>query len=220
MGENCAKPPRKCLDTQTDVIFDCGGRKASCYRPHEDMWYQLKDMTLEHQEHAAAQYRGRVHVFSRQIVMSSQSQVAEYYMSSSDSWRTVQKKFEFDEPLTNLLVSNDDRTLYLLTNSGDMNENCIFEYDTVKNEWDILGGHGFESWGACAVNDGYYLYIIGGTADYKEINATAVVEKVDPSGDRCSWEYVAAMNEARHDAFGVAMNGKIFAAGGLQNDGP
>ena len=47
-----------------------------------------------------------------------------------------------------------------------------------------------------------------------------MVEKVYPSGDRCSWEYVAAMNEARHDAFGVAMNGKIFAAGGLQNDGP
>ena len=90
------------------------------------------ELTLEHQEHAAPQYRGRVHVFSRQSVMSSQSQVAEYYMSSSDSWGTIQTKFEFDEPFTNLLMSNDDRTLYVLTNSGDMNENCILSMILLK----------------------------------------------------------------------------------------
>ena len=52
----------------------------------------------------------------------------------------------------------------------------------------------------------------------KEINATVVVEKVAPSAD--SWEQVAAMNEARHDAFGAAMNGKIYVAGGIQKNGP
>ena len=31
-----------------------------------------------------------------------------------------------------------------------------------------------------------------------------------------SWKEVAPMNEARHDAFGAALNGKIYVAGGLQ----
>ena len=217
-GENCAKRPRKCLDTQTDGIFVCGGRKALCYRPHENMWYQLMDMTLEHQEHAAAQYRGRVYIFSRQSVTSSQSQVAEYYMSSNNSWGSIQTKFEYDEQFSSLLVMNGDKTLYAMTNSEDEPENAITMYDTVKNEWNILGSDGLDRWGACGVTDGHHLYIMGGTNNEdKEIKAITKVEKIDPCED--SWEEIAAMNEARHDACGVAMNGKIYVAGGLQKHG-
>ena len=217
--KNCAKPPRKCLDTQTDGIFVCGGRKALCYRPHEDMWYQLMDMTLEHQEHAATQYRGRVYVFSRQRVVSGQSQVAEYYMPSNNSWGSIQTNFEYDERFSSLLVLNFDRTLFALTNTDDAPENTIFAYNPVKNEWNIVGGNPLDRWGACGVTDGHHLYIMGGTnKEDDEINAMAKVEKIDPY--KYSQEEVAAMNEARHEAFGAAMNGKIYVAGGLQKNGP
>ena len=38
--EQIGKHPRKCLDTQSDVIFVCGGRKCSCYL------YQIKTRGL------------------------------------------------------------------------------------------------------------------------------------------------------------------------------
>ena len=40
------------------------------------------------------------------------------------------------------------------------------------------------------------------------------MEKFDPSN--VSFEEVAPLNEARHDAFGAAMNDKIYVAGGIQ----
>jgi len=216
-GERCTKTPRKCLNAQTGGIFVCGGRKALCYVPHEDMWYQLEDTTLEHQDHAAIQYRDRVYIFSRQRVVPGQSQIAEYYMPFNNSWGAIQTRFKYDEQFSSLFVLNGDATLYAFTNTEAVPENTIFKYNPVKNEWDK--GQALMRWGACSVSDGHYLYIMGGTnRGEKEINATVVVEKVDPNAD--GMEDVAPMNEARHDAFGAAMNGKIYVAGGLQENGP
>jgi len=224
-GKNSAKPPRKCLNTQTDGIFVCGGKKALCYLPHEDAWYQLGDMTLEHREHSATQYKDRVYIFSPQRVVFGQSQVAEYYMSSNNSWGAIQTNFAYYEQFSSLLVLNDDSTLYVLTNTEDAPENTIFAYNPVKNEWKIVGNETLDRWGACGVTDGHHLYIMGGTDndngsdnEDREINAIAKVERIDPC--KYSREEIAAMNEARHDAFGAAMNGKIYVAGGLQKSGP
>ena len=64
------------------------------------------------------------------------------------------------------------------------------------------------------MTDGYHLYIIGGTNRIDStVNATTKVERFHPSG--VSLEEVASLNEARHDAFGAAMNGKIYVAGGI-----
>lgn len=72
--------------------------------------------------------------------------------------------------------------------------------------------------GAYGVTEGCHIYIIGGTdCNVQEITGMAKVERIDASGD--SREEVAAMNEARHDAFGAAMNGKIYVADGMQKNG-
>jgi len=216
--ENCGKPPRKCLNTQTNGIFVCGGKKALCYLPHEDKWYQLEDTTLEHQDHATVQYRDRVYIFSKQTVVPGQSRIAEYYMPSNNSWGAIQTRFKYNEQFSSLLVLNGDMTLYALTNTEAVPENTIFTYNPVENKWDMLY-HPLDRWGACGVTDGHYLYIMGGTnKEDEEINAIAKVEKIDPS--EYIREEVAVMNEARHDAFGAAMNGKIYVAGGLQKNGP
>ena len=216
------KPPRKCLEKCMDGIFVCGGRKTFCYLPHESKWYQMVDMSMEHQEHAAVQYRGKIYIFSRQAVESGQSDIAEYYLPSINSWGAIQRNFGYDEQFSSLLVLNDVMNLYVLTNTEIAPENTIFTFNPDKNEWKVQGGAALARWGACGVTDGHHIYIIGGTmddddAEVVEVNATATVERLDPIGD--CWEEVAAMNEARHDAFGAAMNGKIYVAGGMQKNG-
>jgi len=83
------------------------------------------------------------------------------------------------------------------------------------------------------VTDGHCIFIIGGTLALnlsprlwfkmnKKITATTEVQKVVPSDEaedgEVEFKEVAPMNEARHHAFGAAMNGKIFVAGGKQWD--
>lgn len=219
-SESCSKPARKCLEMLEDVIFVCGGRKALCYLPHTNEWYQLMDTTLEHQDHAAVQYRGKVNIFSKQDERfgSGQSQVAEYYIPSTDSWGAIQTKFEYNEQFTSLFVLNGDTALYALTNTETAPENTIFRYHPDKNTWDLCGDDALNRWGACGVTDGQCIYIMGGTKNETDvINGTTIVEKFSPSG--MMWEEVAAMNEPRHAAFGAAMNGKIYIAGGLQKNG-
>ena len=219
-SESCSKPARKCLEMLEDVIFVCGGRNALCYLPHTNNWYQLMDTTLEHQDHAAVQYRGKVNIFSKQGERfdSGQSQIAEYYIPSTDSWGAIQTKFEYNEQFTSLFVLDGDTALYALTNTETVPENTIYRYHPDKNTWEISGDCALSRWGACGVTDGQFIYIMGGTMnETNEINGTTKVEKFSPSGMK--WEEVAAMNEPRHAAFGAAMDGKIYIAGGLHKSG-
>ena len=54
------------MHRQVEFLSVVEARKALCYLPHEDMWYQLEDTTLEHQGHATIQYRDGVYISSRQ----------------------------------------------------------------------------------------------------------------------------------------------------------
>ena len=218
-GNSCITLPRKCLEVHQDGIFVCGGKIALCYLPHKNKWYHFADMTLEHQHHAPIQYRDKVYIFSKQKVVRDQSPVAEYYVPSSNSWGTIRTKFKFDRQFCSVFVFSGNVTLYVLTNTETaIRENTIYTYHPDKNEWKIYGNGALSRWGACGVTDGHHIYIMGGTEkENKEINGITKVEKLDPSEE--SWEEVAAMNEARHGAFGAAMNGKIYVAGGLQKNG-
>ena len=72
-------------------------------------------------------------------------------------------------------------------------------------------------YGSCLVSDKRHLYLVGGN-DFDLNQTVKTVERFDPI--LATWEKVAAMNEARYDAFGAAMNGKIYIAGGInKNEG-
>ena len=98
----------------------------------------------------------------------------------------------------------------------------VYLYHPDKNEWNAVGSQhvAYDQRESFCVSDGRHLYVIGGTWQdpeddiYFESNA---VERFDPSEN--SWEDVAPMNEARRSAFGAAMNGKIYVAGGLYGEG-
>ena len=137
-------------------------------------------------------------------------------MPSNNSWGAIQTRFEYNDQFSSLFVLNGDATLYALTNTEV--ESFIFLYNPDKNIWKTGGDDDpFPRWGVCGVTDGHHLYIIGGTSVVDHtIKGTAKVKRYDPSAD--SWEEVSDMNERRNDAFGAAMNGKIYVAGGMQED--
>ena len=226
-AESGIKPARKCLERNENVIFVCGGSKALCYLPAENKWHELMNTTLEHKDHCIIQYRDRVYVFSPQKVGDNQSHLVEYYMPSTNSWGAIQTKFKYgNEKFTGLFVLDDNKGWWILTESE--RDSYIYEYNPDKNIW--VGSYRcLRRFGACFVTDGHCILIIGGTISGslfpqkgKKITATTEVRKIIPAdrtgNGEVEFKEVAPMNEARHDAFGAAMNGKIYVAGGKQRD--
>ena len=216
--ESSIKPARKCLKGNEDVIFVCGLGEALCYLPDEDKWHKLMGTTLEHKGHSIIQYRERVYVFSSQQFKRNRSPVVEYYTPSTNCWGTIQTKFDCNrwEQFTGLFVLDDNRGLWILTKFGD--NDYIHEYNPNKNIW--LGSYRkLLRSGACYVSDGHCIFTIGGASSENQ-TVTTEVDKIFP-GDKTEngkveFQEVAPLNEARYDAFGAAMNGKIYVAGGYQ----
>ncbi|XP_068729478.1 kelch-like protein 3 [Montipora capricornis] len=200
--EDAAKPPRKCLERYTDVIFVCGGRTALCYVPQKDIWYQFPDMLFEHQDHAVVQYRDKVCIFGGRRVGPGKSRVIEYFLSSTNCWGTVEGRHRRDDCSC---LSVLDGCIYALLGS------TIFLYKFDESLCEAVADPPTVRYGACLVSDKRHLYLAGGSGpSYK------TVERFDPI--LATWEEVAAMNEARWNAFGAAMNGKIYIAGGINKN--
>ena len=223
-AKSSLKPARKCLEKNESVIFVCGGSKALCYLPTENKWHKLMNTTLKHKDHCMIQYRDRVYVFSPQKVGDNQSHLVEYYMPSTNSWGLIQTKFEYgDEKFAGLFVLDDNKGWWILTNSGQ--NSYIYEYNLDKNIW-VGSLRCLERLGACFVTDGHCIFIIGGRRstlfERKKAAETTEVKKIIPADEtenrKVEFKEVAPMNEARIDAFGAAMDGKIYVAGGKQGD--
>ena len=222
------KAPRKCQRVLVEAVFVCGGRKALCYLPDENKWYFIANIIFDHQHHAVLQYRDKLYIFSKQTFPDKQSQekryfeqshVAEFYVPSTNTWGSIQTRLCYsDEKFSSLSVLNGFSSLYAVTESATSTMNGIFAYDVDNNEWALLGAEDEfiqDRWGACGIAAGCHLYIIGGTnkGDFPATGITKV-ERFDPKEHEL--EEVAPLTEARHDAFGAAMNGKIYVAGGIQ----
>ena len=223
-AESSIKPARKCLERNENVIFVCGGRKALCYLPAENKWHKLLNTTLEHKDHCIIQCRDRVYVFSSQeMVGDTQSHVVEYYMPSTNSWGAIQTKFQYGhEEFIALFALDDNKGLWILTYNETGHDSYIYEYNPDKNIW-VGSYRELGRFGACFVTDGHCIFIIGGTFTGNEkITATTKVQKIIPcdgtEDGEVEFKEVAPMNEARHDAFGAAMNDKVYVAGGKQRD--
>ena len=200
--ENAAKPPRKCLEKYTDVIFVCGGRTALCYAPQKDIWYQLPDMLFEHQDHAVVQYRDKVCIFGGQLVGPGKSRVIEYFLSSTNCWVAVEGRHESD---VCSCLSVLDGCIYALFRLD------IILYKLDESLCEAVADPPTVHYGACLVSDKRHLYLVGGIGSFPP-RVSKTVERFDPI--LATWEEVTAMNEARYDAFGAAMNDKIYIAGG------
>ncbi|XP_068684084.1 kelch-like protein 3 [Montipora foliosa] len=206
-SENAAKPPRKCLERYTDVIFVCGGRTALCYLPQKDIWYQLPDMLLEHQDHAVVQYRDKICIFGGQSVGSGESRVIEYFLSSTNCWGTVEGRHGSD---VCSCLSVLDGCIY-----GLFGFNIIL-YKLDESSCEAVADPPTSRCVSCLVTDKRHLYLVGGIESCS-CQISKRVERFDPI--LATWEEVAAMNGARYKPFGAAMNGKIYIAGGINKSG-
>lgn len=174
--------PRKCLDTHTDAIFVCGGRKSLCYLPKQNVWYKLADTLSDHRNHTITQCGDILYIVGGQSDKLGESHVMEYYVPATNSWGAIQRaivesRFNCCAVLKGIV--------YAIYWNGEYHsiQFDIHRYDPENNYWD-------------------------------KVNDMSTVEKFDPSNKK--WEEVAATNEKRRGAFGVAMNGKVYIAGGRQ----
>ena len=67
------------------------------------------------------------------------------------------------------------------------------------------------------MTDEQYIYLIGGfSGRLFTLVPLSTTCRFDPSADDHEGEEVAPINQARYNAFGAAMNGKVYIAGGCQ----
>ena len=210
--ESLSREPRNCLKVEVEGIFLCGGREALCYLPHVNMWYKMANMSFEHQNHALLVDQQRVYIFSKQDTRI-QSHVVEYYVPSTNLWCSFQSGFEYNEEFCSVSAVSGYSFLNALTYAGDIP--YMYTYDINTNNWNMQEDTPINRWGVCTISQGYHIYIIGGSnSSVCEPAGNTEVERFNPSDK--SVEKVAPLNEARHNAFGAAMNDKIYVAGGIQ----
>jgi len=93
----------------------------------------------------------------------------------------------------------------------------IYRYDPEEDCCSQLKKPHTNLFGSCVVTDEQYIYLIGGTSSYLLAAGVSTTCRLDPSADDREWAEVAPINQARYNAFGAAMNGKVYIAGGHQD---
>ena len=194
--------PRKCQETHTDGIFVCGGKKALCYFPLEDDWYKLVDTLFEHDNPCLVQHKSKLYIFDSKVHKVGESKVVEYYEDNGALGTTQRAKISLYSGSYTVLNGE----LYAVSLSFDIIE--IYKYNTETNNWDKMKSLSSLQKCPCVVNDQQFLYVISG----RESNITVRFD----SGQN-NWKKLAAVNEERYNAFGAAMNDKIYIAGGLSS---
>ena len=207
--EQTVQQPRKCLKMNVDAIFVCGGSRALCYVPKQNVWYKLSDMLFQHGHRSnPSQCGGKIYIPCQRSDQLGGSSLMECYTPATNSWAAFQvvTTFTCTAVLKGHLYASDESEIYC--------ETYMYRYDPEKNcsyklEKLLISHHK-----ACVLTDEKHLYLIGG-ADGRGA-ALSTTYRCDPTVDDHEWEEVAPMNQARCDAFGAAMNGKVYIAGGCQ----
>jgi len=132
----------------------------------------------------------------------------EYYTLSANSWGAFQvsKAFTRTAVLKGHLYATEER----------LDSIEIYRYDPEKGCCSQLKKPHTNLVCSSVVTDEQYIYLIGGSRDILLITHLSTTYRFQPSADDHEWEEVAPINQARYSAFGAAMNGKVYIAGGHQ----
>ena len=204
--KQCGQQPRKCLEMHTDAIFVCGGRRSLCYFPKENVWYKLSDMLFQHDHRRSpSQCRGKICIPCQASDQLGGSSLMECYTPSVNSWAAFQvaRAFTYTAVLKGHLYATEQGL-----------SRYIYRYDPEKDCCNKLKKLHTDFFGICVVTDEQYIYLIGGSSGYIA-SSLSTSYRFDPSVDDHECEEVAPINQARSNAFGAAMNGKVYIAGGV-----
>ena len=203
--------PRKCQEIHMNGIFVCGGRKALGYFPKQNKWYRLADAPFHHKDHFLVQCRSKVYIADIVSREMGESEVMEYYKPAMNTWGSIlpdASSHDYIDSFLQVTVLND--VLYGL--SFDSLSGChIYQYDAGTNNWLEMNAPPRKD-DPCVVSDEEHIYVIGG----ESISVLSTASRFNPHNN--TWEEVASLNEGRYRAFGAAMGGKIYVAGGRNHE--
>ena len=207
--EQTVQQPRKCLKINVDAIFVCGGSRALCYIPKQNVWYKLSDMLFQHDHRSnPSQCGDKIYIPCQESDQLGGSSLMECYTPSANSWGA----FQVSKAFTSIAVLKGH--LYATEERFGMFE--IYKYDAEKDCCNQLKKPHADLFHSCVVTDEQYIYLIGGSTTPFSKTPVSTTYRCDPSADDHGWEEVAPINQARCNAWGAAMNGKVYIAGGHQ----
>ena len=196
--------PRKRL--KTNVIVACGGKYAFCYLPEKNEWKRLSDTFAKNMNHKSEMIKFRDQLY----IFPGSHEEAERYDPVFNSWGSLQ----------DIRISQTKRVavvrgqIYGIDIDRRNGKSTIERYDVELWSWQSIfsSTEGCRE-DACVIAAGNFLYVLGG----RPLNGPGYAKK----GERFDtvhnkWEEIADMQQGRSCAFGVATQGKIFVAGGLQ----
>ena len=159
------KKARKCLEMHTDTIFVCGGRKALCYHPKENMWYRLEDSPFDYPNNTPIQYKSKIYTGS--TCNEGMSQVMEYYVPTANTWGAVQSTVETN--FTGYTVLKGD----LYATCFSTQEGRIYRYDSDTKHWHKMEvSPTIKQLCPCVVSDEQFMYVIGGFTAKTSLSTT------------------------------------------------
>ena len=201
--ENLPQSPRKGLETR--AIVACGGKYTFCYLPEKDEWKRLADgLTERNCQTKMLSYRDQLYAFSS-------DGKAERYDPVVNSWCTLDLSTTSS---TEVAVVRGE--MYSFEADRSTRKSIIKRYNVEQCSWQtVLSSHEGCRENSCVVAAGNHLYVCGGNLEGEYFSKAERFDTVENK-----WEEIANMQQKRTYAFGVATEGKIFLAGGLQGNLP
>ena len=204
--DDLPQSPRKGLETR--VILACGGKFTFCYLPEKNQWKRLPDGSTERNQ------KTQMLTFRDQLYTFKEFSKAEKYDCVFNGWS---KSDLLDVSADSAIVTVVKGDMYAIEVNKPVGKSTIKRYDVERCTWQTVveSSQGCRN-GSCVIAGGSYLYVLGGSAPG---NAGYVSKAERFSTGVNQWEEIADMRQGRFGAFGEATEGKIFVAGGLNQDG-
>ena len=200
--DDLLQSPRKGLETR--VILACGGKFTFYYLPEKNQWKRLPDGSTERNQ------KTQMVTFRDQLYTFDECRKSEKYDPVFNRWSTTDL---IDVLADSAIVTVVKRDMYAIEVNKPVGKSTIKRYNVELCTWQTVveSPQGCRN-SCCVIAGGSYLYLLGGSTPG---NASYVSKAERFNIAETQWEEIADMQQGRGGAFGVASEGKIFVAGGL-----
>ena len=194
--------PRKGLETS--VILACGGEYTFCYLPEKNQWKRLPDGSTERNQ------KTQMLTFRDQLYTFEEFSEVEKYDPVFNTWSYSE---QIDVSVDGTIVTVVKGDMYAIEVNKPVGKSTIKRYYVELCTWQTVveSPQGCRN-SCCIIAGGSCLYLLGGSAPG---NANYVTKAERFNIAETQWQEIADMQQGRGGAFGVASEGKIFVAGGL-----
>ena len=200
--DDLPQSPRKGMGTR--VILACGGKFTFCFIPEKNQWKRLPDGSTERNQ------KTQMLTFRDQLYTFKDFSKAEKYDPVFDGWSKSDLR---DVSVDSAIVTVVKGDIYAIEVNKPVGKSTIKRYNVERCTWKTVveSPQGCRN-GSCVIVGDSYLYLLGGSTPG---NASYVSKAERFNIAETQWEEIADMQQGRGGAFGVASEGKIFVAGGL-----